>query len=217
MEHGVERPDPARAERARGPALASRLRRSSLMSRGSRSSAPTVSGSASRTASSATSRSKPTSGATSPNRLPTPPGVLLLVPCGHERALVRTLAPRTLGLSAATVGVASQVRRARGGHRDERTASWRVMTRDEASVVGILPHRQARTRRPPRLKHLSVGAGRGTNPLEKVEDEGVAGVRHSGLRGLPQAGHCFASRLTPKGIQRAVETTATAAAKDDQR
>jgi hypothetical protein len=52
------------------------------------------------------------------------------------------------------------------------------MTRDEASIVGVLPHGKARTRRPPRLEHLGVGAGVGADPLEEVEDQGVDGLGH---------------------------------------
>jgi hypothetical protein len=73
-------------------------------------------------------------------------------------------------------------------HRHEHAASRRTMTRDEASVVGVLPHGKARTRRPPRLQHVGVGAGLGAHPLEQVEDQGVDGVGHRACCGLAQLG-----------------------------
>jgi hypothetical protein len=39
------------------------------------------------------------------------------------------------------LAVLSQVLRPGGGHRDEPAASRRMMTRDEAPVVGLFPHR----------------------------------------------------------------------------
>jgi hypothetical protein len=53
-----------------------------------------------------------------------------------------------------------------------------MMTRDEASVVGVFPHWQTRTRGVPRLKYLGVRAGLGAQPLEEVEDQGLDGVGH---------------------------------------
>jgi hypothetical protein len=42
------------------------------------------------------------------------------------------------------MSVLPQVLRPGGGHRDERIASRRVMTGDEASVVGVFPHGEMR-------------------------------------------------------------------------
>ncbi len=116
------------------------------------------------------------------------------VQCGRRRAPrsdARTSCIPSSGRGP--TAVLTQVLRPRGGHRDECTASRLMMTRDEASVVGVLPHRQARARRPPRVEHLGVGAGVGTHPLEEVEDQGVAGIGQSGTRGLAHAGQCVAS------------------------
>lgn len=67
----------------------------------------------------------------------------------------------------------AQVLRSSGGDRDECTDTRGAMTCDEASVVGVLPHRQAGTRRPPRIEHLGIGARARSHPFEEVEDQGV--------------------------------------------
>ena len=63
-----------------------------------------------------------------------------------------------------------------GRQRDERAISRRVLACDEAPIDGLLPHGQARARRPPGVEHLGVGAGIGTDPLEEVEDQRVDGI-----------------------------------------
>jgi hypothetical protein len=73
-----------------------------------------------------------------------------------------------------------------GRHRDERAASRRTMTRDEPPVVGLFPDRQARTRRPPRLNRLGVGAGAGAQPLKQVQNQALGDVGHKGFCGLAQ-------------------------------
>src|ERR1035441_3428588 len=58
------------------------------------------------------------------------------------------------------------------------------MTRDEPPVVGLFPDRQARTRRPPRLNRLGVGAGAGAQPLKQVQNQALGDVGHKGFCGL---------------------------------
>jgi hypothetical protein len=61
------------------------------------------------------------------------------------------------------------------------------MARDEAAVVGVLPHGQAWTRSPPRFEHLGVWAVRVADPLEEVEDERVDRVGSMGAGRLAHA------------------------------
>jgi hypothetical protein len=58
------------------------------------------------------------------------------------------------------------------------------MTRDEPPVVGLFPDGQARTRRPPRLNRLGVGAGAGAQPLKQVQNQALDDVGHKGFCGL---------------------------------
>ena len=64
------------------------------------------------------------------------------------------------------------------GHRNVLAAPGRIMTLDKASVVGVFPHRKARTRRPPRIEHLEVGALARTQPFKEIENQVVEVVRH---------------------------------------
>ena len=61
----------------------------------------------------------------------------------------------------------------RAGRRDRyQLALPRPMvTGNEATVVGVLPHGQAWAGRPPGIEHLGVGPRVGPDPLEKVEDQ----------------------------------------------
>jgi hypothetical protein len=69
-----------------------------------------------------------------------------------------------------------QVFRSGGGDRDERAALRCLVACDKASVVGVLPHGQARARRPPRVEHLRVRARFGSDPFEEVENQGIDAV-----------------------------------------
>ena len=51
------------------------------------------------------------------------------------------------------------------------------MALDEAKVGGVLPDRQARARRSPRLHRLGVGALARADPLEQVQDQVLDGGR----------------------------------------
>jgi hypothetical protein len=53
-----------------------------------------------------------------------------------------------------------------------------VATLDKASVVGVLPHGKARTRRPPRIEHLGIGTRTGVQPLEEIEGQVIEDVVH---------------------------------------
>ena len=48
----------------------------------------------------------------------------------------------------------------------------------EASVIGVLPYRQTRTRCPPCVEDLGVGTGMRADPLQEVEDQVLHGVGH---------------------------------------
>jgi hypothetical protein len=56
------------------------------------------------------------------------------------------------------------------------------MTRDEALVVGILPHGQTRARRPPGIEDLGVWTRSGTYPLKEVENQSFNGVGNRRLQ-----------------------------------
>jgi hypothetical protein len=64
------------------------------------------------------------------------------------------------------------------GHRYEPTASGLMTACHKTPVVGVLPHRQTWTRRPPGVEHVSVRARSGAYPFEKVEDQRLHGVGH---------------------------------------
>jgi hypothetical protein len=63
-------------------------------------------------------------------------------------------------------------------HPDEQTAARRPIARDETQVIGLLPHREPRTRRPPCVEDLAVRAGVGAEPLQELEHQVVDGVVH---------------------------------------
>jgi hypothetical protein len=64
------------------------------------------------------------------------------------------------------------------GYRDDPARSDLVPTRDKSTVVGVLPHRQARTRCSPRIKNLGVRAPIGSDPFQEVEDQSFNRVGH---------------------------------------
>ena len=111
-----------------------------------------------------------------------------------------------------------QMLRPGGGHQDKRAASRRMMTRDEASIVGVFPHGQARTRRSPHLEHVGVGAGVGPHPLEEVEDQGIDSAGHGGPCGLAQVGQYIASlsRLTKASLLQGDPPRQSAAEREPQ-
>jgi hypothetical protein len=74
------------------------------------------------------------------------------------------------------LAVRAQVLRPGGRHGDQCWLSRGTMTGDVAPVVGFFPHREARTRCPPRLQHLGVRARVGTEPREEVENQDVDGL-----------------------------------------
>jgi hypothetical protein len=79
--------------------------------------------------------------------------------------------------------VGAEVRLSRGGQRDEHlVVSLIASTYDEAVSIGVLPDREARAGRAPRVEHLRVGARRPADPLEKIEYEGLDGVWQRDLR-----------------------------------
>jgi hypothetical protein len=63
-------------------------------------------------------------------------------------------------------------------HRDQLAATRRVRTLDKSSVVGVLPDRKARTRRPPCIHHLGIGPRAGSQPLQEIQDETLEIVAH---------------------------------------
>ncbi len=63
-------------------------------------------------------------------------------------------------------------------HRHRTAGPGPIEPLDEAPVVGVLPHGEARARRPPRLHDLVVGARTGPQPFEEIEDQAVDGVGH---------------------------------------
>ena len=93
------------------------------------------------------------------------------------------------------LAVLAQVRRPGGGQRDARAASRHMVARDEPAVVGCFPHREARTRGSPRLEHLCVRTRAWADPLEKVNDQGVDGVRHERRRSGEHSREAGAHRL----------------------
>jgi len=69
--------------------------------------------------------------------------------------------------------VDAQVLGTGGRQSHKRAASGAAPTRDEAPVVRVLPHGQARTRRLPYVEHLGVRLGVTPKPLEEIEDQVV--------------------------------------------
>jgi len=51
---------------------------------------------------------------------------------------------------------------------------------DEASVVGVFPHRKAGTRRPPGIEYLGVGARAAPQPINEIKYQAVEVVSHKG-------------------------------------
>jgi hypothetical protein len=68
-----------------------------------------------------------------------------------------------------------------GGNRNAGAAFRCRLARDEATLLSGLPNRQARTRRPPGLENLAVGAWARADPFEEIDDEGVDTLGHDGL------------------------------------
>jgi hypothetical protein len=64
------------------------------------------------------------------------------------------------------------------GHRNEAPSFGLMTRRDEPPVVGVLPNGKARTRRPPGVEYLDVGARVRADPFEKVENQRLECVRH---------------------------------------
>jgi hypothetical protein len=64
------------------------------------------------------------------------------------------------------------------GYRYEPTESDLMPTSHKATVVGLFPYRQTRTRCAPGVEYLSVRARVGAYPLKEVEDQGFNRVGH---------------------------------------
>jgi hypothetical protein len=91
------------------------------------------------------------------------------------------------------------------GDRYEPAATDFITTCHEATVIGVLPYGQPRTRCPPDFEYLGVWARVGAYPLKKVEDQRFNGVGHRapvGSRGW--FAHCD-SRLCIEGDYPEVE------------
>jgi hypothetical protein len=65
-------------------------------------------------------------------------------------------------------------------HGDDASTALVKVTLDEASVIGIFPHRKPGTGRAPRVHDLGICPVPGTDPFEKIEDQGVDRVAHVG-------------------------------------
>ena len=52
---------------------------------------------------------------------------------------------------------------------------------DEASFMGLFPHRKARAGRSPSFDYLGVWPRVRTDPFKQVKDQSVYGVRHGSL------------------------------------
>jgi hypothetical protein len=65
-----------------------------------------------------------------------------------------------------------------GGNRNERTVPRLTAAFDEASVIGLFPYGEARTRRSPGLEHLGIGSLAETQPLKQIENEVIEVVGH---------------------------------------
>jgi hypothetical protein len=63
-------------------------------------------------------------------------------------------------------------------YRYEPTVADLTATSHKATVVGIFPYWQARTRCAPSVEYLGVGARVGAYPFKKVEDQGFDWVGH---------------------------------------
>ncbi len=72
---------------------------------------------------------------------------------------------------------------------------------DEAQVGRVLPDRQARARRPPRLHRLQVRALARADPLEEVEDQVVDGLGHGVAGSRPLAASCVGHRLEDQVLE----------------
>jgi len=59
--------------------------------------------------------------------------------------------------------------------------SWFMVMLDEASLIGLFPHRKARAGRSPSFDYFGVWTKVRTDPLKQVEDQSVYGIRHGSL------------------------------------
>src|SRR5262249_31337060 len=68
-----------------------------------------------------------------------------------------------------------------GRHGDDGPDTLAMLTLDETTVVGVLPHGKARARAAPGVHDFGVRSRLGTDPFEKVEYQGVDEVGHCWL------------------------------------
>ena len=69
-----------------------------------------------------------------------------------------------------------------GRYRYPGRSTFQMLADDIATGIGLLPHREAWARGAPSLDDLRVRPGLGADPFEKVDDQGVNGIRHRHLR-----------------------------------
>jgi hypothetical protein len=65
-------------------------------------------------------------------------------------------------------------------HGDDASTALLTVKLEEASVIRIFPHRKPGTGRAPRVHDLRICPVPGTDPFEKIEDQGVDRVPHVG-------------------------------------